>query len=552
MRAAPTGLSAIADIGESDVIVLVGFDPSEATPVLDLHIKRAVRRKSAKLIILNPRRIELARYTDDGKGATIAVQPGGEAAALNEIASLLQAAKVAPPKADPHARGGRPQQVSQMAGAGGRRGDTQVAPYVESFIRRAADLLVAAKSPLFIYGPDAARGERGRLTVSALNNIAALLGRGELAYIGHEPNGQGLRDMGVVSDSLPGQLPVGDAAVRERLGKLWGVQPPAEPGLSYTAMLEGGVKGLYVIEADPGASARAAEALAKLGFLVVQDLFLTKTARLAHVVLPATSWAESDGTYTNLERRVQRGPAGIEPVGDALPGWAILTRLAERWMATQGRDAVEAPTPALAGAQGAAAVPDWKRKKHAQAAKTGFAAKPWTYASAQSVLEEITKAVPVYAALRWDALTDQGRQWAGEGYGLKIEDSRLKIGENDLQPSNLQPSSFNLIAGPILWDGGVLMQHAAEQVRAKIPAPFIALNPADLSSIVNLQSSIVTLATVTSALASVTVELRADPAMPAGAAWMPYGLTGLPAETLGAGRGEPVSVTIALDHASLE
>ena len=536
VRAQPTGLSAITDVGKSDVIVLVDFDPSEAAPVLDLHIKRAVRRRGARLIIINPRRIELARYTDGDKGAYLAVRPGEAAAALNDIAALIQAKKAAPAKADPGGRVGKPQQPGQVAAAG------------SSIFSLPASILLAAKSPLFIYGPGAARGERGRLAVTALSNVAVLLGQGDkLAYIGHEPNGQGLRDMGVIADSLPGHFPVTDSAVRERLGKLWGVQPPAEPGLSCEQMLEGGVKGLYILEADPGASTRAAVALGRLDFLVVQDLFLTETAKLAHVVLPATSWAESDGTYTNLERRVQRAPAGIDPVGDALPGWAILTRLAERWLA--------APAPATAADSSASAVvPDWKRKKYAQTAKTGHAPKPWTYASAQSVLEEITKAVPAYQGLRWDALTDQGRQWAAAAIARPAR--RFEPIEARSLPA-APAGKFLLVSGPVLWDGGALMQHAAEEVRKKLPAPFIALNPTDLSSLppkgaLNLQSAITTLATVTSALASVTVELRADPSVPPGVAWIPCGLTGLPAETLGAGRGEPISVTIALDHASLE
>jgi len=306
--------------------------------------------------------------------------------------------------------------------------------------------------------------------------------------------------------------------------------------------------------------------------LVVQDLFLTETAQLAHVVLPTTSWAETDGTYTNLERRVQRAPAGIDPVDGALPGWAILTRLAERWLAApHGTGATPhdaAATPAVAA--------DWKRKKRAQSAKTGPAPKPWTYASAQSVLEEITRAIPAYANLRWEALTDQGQQWSAAG----MEGRRKKEeGKSDpatfnlpqaafnLPPgtSNLPQAAFRLIAAPVLWDGSPLMQRAADQVRQKTPAPYIALNPTDLSAFggsaaargpgaaaFNLQPATRILATVTTALASVTLELHADPTVPTGAAWIPYGLPGLPAETLGAGRGEPVSVTIALDHASLE
>ncbi len=538
VRAQPAGLSAIANIGRSDVIVLVDFDPSEAAPVLDLHIKRAIRRNGAKLIIINPRQIELTRYTTGDKGAYIPVRPGESATALDEIATQIQRKK----EEEKRKKENRPSKEHLPSSPGGS---------AAAFLLPSA-LLASAKAPLFIYGPDAARGQTGRQTVAALSNLAAQLGRGEIAYIGHEPNGQGLRDMGLTSDSLPGQLPVADPAVRDRLGKLWGIQPPAQPGLSYTEMLEGGVKALYIIEADPGASPRIAAALSQLEFLVVQDLFLTETARLAHVVLPTTSWAESDGTYTNLERRVQAAPAGIDPIDSALPGWAILTRLAERWLAAPPPDSAATPT----------ATADWKRKKRAQATRTGPTPKPWTYTSAQSVLEEITRAIPAYANLRWEALTSQGQQWTvtgTEGRRKKEEGRSDPATVETVQATSLQPGAFRLISGPVLWDGSPLMQHAAGEVRQKIPAPYIALNPADLSSFFlasegSLPSSFSSnaQATVTSALATVTLQLRADPTVPTGAAWIPYGLPGHPAETLGAGRGEPVSVTIAPDHPSLE
>jgi predicted molibdopterin-dependent oxidoreductase YjgC len=341
--------------------------------------------------------------------------------------------------------------------------------------------------------------------------------------------------MGVVSNALPGHLPVSDAGVRDRLGKLWGVQPPAEPGLTYQQMLEGGVRGLFVMEADPAASPRAAEELRKVDFLVVQDLFLTETARQANVVFPATTWAESNGTYTNLERRIQRAPDGIDSIENCLPGWAIMTLLAERWIAVQQP---QGPGESVA---------DWKRKKRARAAaKAAPAPKPWTYQTAQAVLEEISKAAPIYGTLRWENLTDQGQQWPA---------SALVRPPRRVEPLELQPvpgseaGQFTLVSGPVLWDGGVLMQYSAAQVRNLMPQPFVALNPADMTGGGYKEGH---LATVTSPLASATLTLCADASVQPGTAWVPYGLTGSPAETLGAGRGEPVAVFVSLDHSSLE
>jgi NADH-quinone oxidoreductase chain G len=536
VAALPTGMPAITDIAKSDVIVLVGFDPSEATPVLDLHIKRAVRRKGARLVIINPRRIEAARYVNDPRGpagAYIPTRPGDEALALSELAAAVQARKAAvAAAAQKQERGGRPQQGAQAAGSPA----VAMTRVARADIDGAAQILAAAKSPLFIYGPDAARGPRGRMTVTALSNVAVALGHGDkLAYVGHEANGQGLRDMGVVANALPGHAPVTDAPTRERLGKLWGVQPPAEPGASYQEMLDGKVRALYLMEADPAASPAAADSLRKLDFVVVQDLFLTETAKLAHVVLPATSWAESEGTYTNLERRIQRGPDGIDSIEGCLPGWAVLDRMAERWTASQTH---AAPADAM---------PEWKRKKRARSdAKGAPSPKPWNYPGAHTVLDEIAKAAPIYAGMRWESLTDQGQQWPATALARPAR--RYEPVEVEPQPA-LEAGRFLLVSGPVLWDGSALMQHSAAQLQNLIPGAFVALNPADLPTAGVPDGHGVI---VTSPRGSVTAVLHVDDCVQPGTAWMPYGLVGQPAETLGAGRGETVSVTISRAYASLE
>ena len=219
--------------------------------------------------------------------------------------------------------------------------------------------------------------------------------------------------MGLLPDALPGHLSVSDAAVRDRLGKLWGAPPPAEPGLSYEQMIGGSLRALYVMGANPAADSLTAEALDGLDFLVVQDLFLTETAQLADVVLPAASFAEAEGTYTNLERRVQRGPQGISPVGDSRADWQILATLAERWQTAQSvtQTFEVSETSKVSDVKTA----DWKKKK--QKAKVGPASKPWNYPTIGTVLDEIGKAVPAYAGIRWETLGEGGLQWNAERAG---------------------------------------------------------------------------------------------------------------------------------------
>ena len=590
----PGGLSSIADIGKSDLIVLVGFDPSEAAPILELHIKRAVLRAGARLLIIGPRRIELARYVADARtkpGAYLPVWPGNEALALSDLAAAAEALRYAE-TAPRLGRSGGAKAAEEGAlpsrqPAGGVRAAVRPLHALTSGkaeggagadaadLKAAAALLLAAKSPLFLYGPDVATGERGAAAVAALNNLAALLGQAaKVAYIGDGANSQGLRDMGLLPDALPGHQALGDAAVRERLGKLWGVEPPAGPGLSYHRMLEGGVQMLFVMGDDPGADPVAADALLALNFLVVQDLFLTETARRADVVLPCCSFAEADGTYTNLERRVQRAPQGVQAQGESRPDWAILTELAARWLAqgstldsenrvAEGSRASEAPSAAPK-------VPDWKKKpaKARQGAGPNPAwppaqrGKAWSYPSARAVLEEIGKAVPFYADLRWEALGEAGAQWSAAGLARlpRRQESTLDssprsvprtgavsgiAGQNRvITPVPAPPDgSYWLASGPLLWDSRVLMTHAAEEVRRLIPEPFVALNPSDLAATGLPDGAMVS---VTSPRGSATLRVRADPAVQPGTAWIPSGLAGRPAELLGAGRGETVAVSISL------
>ena len=142
--------------------------------------------------------------------------------------------------------------------------------------------------------------------------------------------------MGLLPDQLPGYVPVDDAQARAALAELWGTSVPADAGLDYDAMLDGGVHALYVMGADPARHATP-EQLARLEsmeFLVVQDLFLTETAQRATVVLPAVAYTEKDGTFTNTERCVQVVRRAMTELPGARADWDILSSVAAHWDST--------------------------------------------------------------------------------------------------------------------------------------------------------------------------------------------------------------------------
>ncbi|PJF46071.1 MAG: hypothetical protein CUN48_15670, partial [Candidatus Thermofonsia Clade 3 bacterium] len=198
VAALPTGVPALADVmkpqygpdPKHDVILLVGVDPSEEMPVLDLHLKRAVRRGKATLVIVHPRRIELTRYN----GPFLQANPGTEVALLNGLLRALTEAKE-DTSSDAHqlVASVKMQEVEKVCGVAAEE------------INKAAATLAGAQNPLILYGPMVARGEAGVQVRQALINLALYLGKPEnLAYVGLEANSQGCRDVGLLPDRLPG------------------------------------------------------------------------------------------------------------------------------------------------------------------------------------------------------------------------------------------------------------------------------------------------------------------------------------------------------------
>jgi NADH-quinone oxidoreductase chain G len=491
VAALPAGIPALAEVMKPqygpdprhDVIFLFGVDPSEELPVLDLHLKRAVRRGKATLVIAHPRQIELTRY----KGPFLQYAPGSEVTLLN---GLLRAATELKDDAGSEAR-----KIATYAGEKELRSLCGVAPEA---VKAAAAALVNAKSALIIYGPMAARGEQGKLVRTGLQNLAAYTGHGErLAYVGLDANSQGCRDQGVLPDRLPGHASVDDAAARTRLEQLWGGALPAAPGKSYSQMLNAAgsdIKALFVMGADP-ASERPAWAanLDQVDFLVVQDIFLTETAQQADVVLPAVSWAEQDGTFTNLEGRVQRAVKALgDPQSKAAPDWMILDHLAS------------------------------------------FFDAQWAHTDAQSVTAEITQANPLYTGLDWNALGDQGAQW--DANALRGAAALEKIEQPEL-PSAEQ--GLRLIGGTVLFDGGNLFR-LTKQMQEMAAGATVALNPADMASLGVAAGDRVT---VRNSYGSISVAVKPDPTVKAGAAWIPESLPGAPVGALLNG-GAVVSVLV--------
>jgi len=484
VAALPTGMPALADVMKPqygpdpkvDTIFLFGFDPSEELPVLDLHLKRAVRRGKAKLIIAHPRAVELTRYN----GPYLSYQPGTEATLLNGLTkAALALTKEKPEGIDKLAIDVDNSALKDFCGV-----DTAA-------VDAAAKLLVESDKALILYGPMAARGEMGQETVKGLTNLALVTGHADrLGFVGLEANSQGARDMGLLPHQLPGHAALGNSDAAQRLERAWGCTLPKKAGKGYKAMLESAgkeIKALYIMGANP-ASERPqwATNLEALDLLIVQDLFLTETAQKADVVLPALSWAEADGTFTNLERRVQRAPKAIrDPESKAAADWMILDHLAGRM-----------------GAK-------------------------WPYADERAVTGDIAKSVPIYSGMSWEALGDQGRQWDASKTRVKpqynVVEQRLVSNDDQL---------LTLVSGTVLFDGGSLFRLTTEMQNIGF-GPQVGLHPTDAKKLGVADGATVK---VKNKHGELTMTAKVDSQVKSGTAWIPESLPGAPVGTLLNGR----------------
>jgi NADH-quinone oxidoreductase chain G len=356
-------LASLPDLEHKDVILLLGCDPSTETPLVELWIKKAVIRHEARVLVANPRKIELSRYG----GPWLGYRPGSELALMNGLARAILDAGLeeGPTRATRVAnmseyrtwlKDSSPSQVEQMTGVSPRA------------LQQAAQTLAQARHPAILFGPAWMPGTTASL--DALANLALLLGDVEVGFVPEDNNTLGALAMGVVPDLFPGGQSFHDNRIRSRLANFWGGRLSPVEGLDFDGMIEaardGGLQAMWIVGADPADECRiAGEALGRIPFLVVQDLFMTDTASLAEVILPAASFTEADGSYVNLTGRLQALRAGMRPPGQARPDWWIIVELARRMVGDKQRRAWDFGQPSDVLREIAKALPDFRRPRRA-------------------------------------------------------------------------------------------------------------------------------------------------------------------------------------------
>jgi len=354
---------------KTDVYFIIGSNTTEAHPVIAMKIKQAVRHRDAKVILADPRRIDMA----DHAVIWMRQKPGTDVALLNGmISAILEECKeknrtfirLRTENFDEFYNAVKdftPEMAEEITGVP-----------VED-IRRAARMYAEAGAASIVYSMGITQHTTGVDNVLSVANLAMLTGQigrpgAGVCPLRGQNNVQGSCDLGALPNVFTGYQKVDDAANCEKFEKAWGVMLDGKPGLTVTEIMEachdGDIRALYVMGENPMLSDpdtnHVRKSLQSLDFMVVQDIFMTETSELADVVLPAASWAEKDGTFTNTERRVQLIRKAFEAPGEAKPDWNIVSMIAQ----AMGNDTFKYKNATQIFKEMAALTPQYKGMSH--------------------------------------------------------------------------------------------------------------------------------------------------------------------------------------------
>lgn len=368
--------NSINEISDAQCILAIGTNTTSAHPIIGFEVKRAVR-KGAKLIVANPREINLCRYAElrlgHNPGTDVALLMGMMRVIVDE--GLIDSEFITE-------RGENFNVFKESLKSFDLATVEKITGVSQDKIAEAARLYATHKPSTILYAMGITQHSHGTDNVMATANLAMLTGNIGKPSTGVNPlrgqnNVQGACDLGALPNVYPGYQAVTDPKIKAKFEAAWDTSLSPNPGLAITEMIELAgtkLKAVYLMGENPALSepdaGHAQEALARLEFLVVQDIFLSETAKLADVVLPAASFAEKDGTFTNTERRVQRVRKAVEPPGDSRPDWLITCQIGKR----------------LGG-------------------------KGFDFESPHEIMEEIASLTPIYGGISYERLESGGLQW---------------------------------------------------------------------------------------------------------------------------------------------
>ena len=337
------GTQAFNSVAEADVVLLMGANPGDAHPVFASRLKHRLRQ-GAKLIVADPRRIDLVNSPHVRAQHHLALRPGSNVAFINAMAHVVVTEGLEDDAFIAKRCEEEPYRKWREFISGEQNSPEmteRITGIPASELRAAARLFGEAPNAAIYYGLGVSEHSQGSTTVMGIANLAMATGNLGREGVGVNPlrgqnNVQGSCDMGSFPHELPGYRHISDPAVRELFQEEWNAPLLPEPGLRipnmFDAAISGHFKGLYVqgedlAQSDPNTH-HVESALKSLECLIVQDIFLNETARFAHVLLPGSSFLEKNGTFTNAERRISMVRKAIEPLA-GLEDWEVTAELSK-------------------------------------------------------------------------------------------------------------------------------------------------------------------------------------------------------------------------------
>ena len=431
------------DLTKAKAIIVIGSNITETNPLTAVRIKEALRVYQAQVVVIDSTVTNMARLASH----PVLINPGTEGLVIDGLikaALELDLIDEASVKQYPRAFEALKAAVAHISL---ERIAAQTGMSVDC-LRSTVAIFAEAPRSIIVCAEGIVRQANGYQNVLKLIDLAWITGKlGQpgcgVNTVTEEPNEQGAVDMGVAPEFLPGQASFNDQAARDRFGKAWDMPlPAAGSGANLVEILKrcksGEIRALYVVGENPlatlPASMEVRAALDRLELLVVQDPFLTDTARMAHAVLPACTSAEKDGTFTNLEGRVLRVREAMDPIGESLPDWHIMT--------------------ALANALGC----------------------EWAYESSNDIQTEIMKLLPGYYNLGQPRkVVPAVDRYLSSGYASEVS---ARYQASAPAPKGQRP--FTLLMGQVLYHSGKLSTAAPGLIKISPNTGRLKMNPQDM------------------------------------------------------------------------
>ncbi|MFC1546761.1 formate dehydrogenase subunit alpha, partial [bacterium] len=492
--------NSINEFEDAEVFLITGSDTTAQHPLIGSRIINAVLDKGAKLIVIDPRKIELAKYAE----VYAAQKNGTDVAWINGMMNVII-------NEDLHDKKYIEERVDDFEKLKSLVKDytpekvEEITSIKKEKLIEAARIYAKSKKAMIVYSMGITQHTTGVDNVKSLANLAMLTGHVGVECSGVNPlrgqnNVQGACDLGALANVYSGYQKVTDENARKKFEQAWGVENlPGNIGLTVTEVFkgieQGKVKAVYImgenpVISDPDAN-HVRKMLEKVEFLAVQDIFLTETAEYADVVLAGSSFAEKDGTFTNTERRCERIRKAMDCAGDSKEDWQIICEIAKR---------------------------------------SGY--KGMNYSHPREIMDEIAKVTPIYGGMSYDRLDPWGLQWPCPDKDhpgtIYLHKGKFAKGKGTFMPCPYIPPNelpdeeynFTLSTGRVYWHWHTgTMTRRTSTLDREVPTGYVEMHPENAKKL-NVRSG--DFVKVTSRRGSINIKVKVTEQVVANSVFIPF------------------------------